>query len=118
MTSGELKEKLVSIFSTNIEGQNADRIILWKETLVMIKDRPLLGHGVNSFMSNWSNYGVGKTFGHPYYPHNCYLHMVAETGLIGLGMFMWIVIMLFKSTVSFLKKIELKTEEDSFYQAV
>ncbi|GAH78475.1 unnamed protein product, partial [marine sediment metagenome] len=41
-----------------------------------------------------------------------------ETGLIGLAMFMWIVIMLFKSTVSFLKKIELKTEEDSFYQAV
>ena len=44
--------------------------------------------------------------------------MVAETGLIGLAMFIWIIIMLFKSTINFLKKIELKTEEDSFYQAV
>ena len=116
--SGKFEEKLASIFSTNIEGGNADRIILWKETLVMIKDKPLLGHGVNSFMSNWSKYGVGKTWGHPYYPHNCYLHMAAETGLIGLGMFIWIIIMLFKSTIKFLKKIKVKSEEDRFYQAV
>ncbi len=116
--SGKFGERVTSIFNINNEGPNIARITLWKETLVMIKDRPLLGRGVNTFMSNWSKYGVGKTWGHPYYPHNCYLHMVAETGLIGLAMFMWIIIMLFKSTINFLKKIKLKTEEDSFYQAV
>ena len=121
LLSFTLPEKLLgemsSIFYVT-KNTMMDRIILWKETLPMIKDRPLLGHGVNSFMSNWSNYGVGETFGHPYYPHNCYLHMTAETGLIGLGMFIWIIIMLFKSTIKFLKKIKVKTEEDSFYQAV
>ncbi len=115
---GGFKGRLTSIFSINEGPIDRVRVILWKETSVMIKDRPLLGHGVNTFMSNWSNYGVGKTLGHPYYPHNCYLHMAAETGLIGLGMFIWIIIMLFKSTINFLKKIELKSEEDRFYQAV
>jgi len=116
--SGRLGKQVTSIFNINNEGPNIDRLILWKETLVMIKDRPLLGRGVNTFMSNWSKYGVGKTWGLPYYPHNCYLHMAAETGLIGLGMFIWVIVMLFKSTINFLKKIELKTEEDRFYQAV
>ncbi len=118
--SGKFEQKLTSFFSTTtIEGKTAPRIILWKETLIMIKDKPLLGHGVNSFMSNWSKYGVGKgVSGHPWYPHNCYLHMAAEIGLIGLGMFMWIIIMLFKSTIKFLKKIKVKSEEDRFYQAV
>lgn len=116
--SGRFGERVTSIFNINNEGPNIDRITLWKETLVMIKDRPLLGRGVNTFMSNWSKYGVGKTWGHPYYPHNCYLHMAAETGLVGLGMFIWIIVMLFRSTINFLKKIELKTEEDGFYQVV
>ncbi len=114
---GKVGKEVQSFHNLN-QGTIVERLVLWKETLPMIKDRPLLGHGFNSFMSNWSKYGVGKTFEHPYYPHNCYLHMAAETGLVGLGMFMWIIIMLFKSTIKFLKKMELKSEEDSFYQAV
>ena len=117
MLPGKTGKETQSLLNLN-QATIMQRLILWKETLPMIKDRPLLGHGVNTFMSNWSNYGVGKAFGHPYYPHNCYLHMAAEIGLIGLGMFIWVIVMLFKSTIKFLKKMELKTEEDSFYQAV
>ena len=64
-----------------------DRIVMWKSAANMIKDRPLLGHGLNTFMANYLKYWVGGER-QPRYAHNCYLQMAAETGLLGLFAFL------------------------------
>lgn len=63
-----------------------DRTSMWKTAWVMIVDRPLLGHGLNTFMANYSRYApdAGQN---PAYAHNCFLQITAETGLIGLAAF-------------------------------
>jgi putative inorganic carbon (HCO3(-)) transporter len=64
-----------------------DRWLMWQAALGMIRDRPWLGHGVNTFMANYLAYWVGgERF--PRYAHNCYLQVAAETGLIGLSAFL------------------------------
>ena len=64
----------------------SDRVFMWQSALRMIADRPLLGHGLNTFMSKYLEYWVGGER-MPRYAHNCYLQMAAETGLIGLAAF-------------------------------
>ncbi len=72
----------------------ADRVMMWKAALGMIKDRPILGHGLNTFMANYLKYWVGGER-MPRYAHNCYLQVAAETGLTGLAAFLAFLGMLF-----------------------
>ena len=66
-----------------------DRWVMWQAAARMIHDRPVLGHGVNTFMANYLRYWVGGER-QPRYAHNCYLQMAAETGVIGLAAFLWL----------------------------
>ncbi len=71
-----------------------DRIFMWQAALRMILDRPLLGHGINTFMANYLDYWVGGEQ-QPRYAHNCYLQMAAETGVVGLAAFLWLLWLVF-----------------------
>lgn len=71
-----------------------DRLAMWQAALGMIRDRPLLGHGLNTFMANYLAYWIGGDR-QPRYAHNCYLQMTAETGLIGLVVFLGVLWQLF-----------------------
>jgi len=71
-----------------------DRWAMWQAAIGMIRDRPILGHGVNTFMAKYLDYWVaGERM--PRYAHNCYLQVAAETGLIGLAVFLWLLWCLF-----------------------
>ena len=67
---------------------------MWQAAVGMIKDRPVLGHGVNTFMANYLHYWVGGEK-QPRYAHNCYLQVAAETGLVGLASFLALLGLLF-----------------------
>ena len=60
-----------------------DRATMWKTAWAMIQANPLWGHGINTFMANYTKY-VGDSSRWPAYAHNCYLQIVAETGVVGL----------------------------------
>ena len=83
-TTGHTKEIL-----TLSDVGTADRVAMWTAATRMIQDRPLLGHGLNTFMANYLAYWVGGER-QPRYAHNCYLQMAAETGLVGLAAFLWL----------------------------
>jgi putative inorganic carbon (HCO3(-)) transporter len=75
-------------------GPNVIRAKLWKESLEMIKDYPLIGCGLNTYSVVARDY---KSFdGGGIYPHNSYLQMAAETGLLGLFAFLWVLFSFFK----------------------
>lgn len=115
---------LISFFASfNIVGENLRSIMklkdksmlirlnLWKEALAVIEDFPVVGCGINTYTAITPYYKLSEDSG--YYPHNSYLHMAAETGLAGLGAFLWIIGILFKTSIR-----NLKSFEDSFYRAV
>jgi len=63
---------------------DAGRIEIWKAAIFMFLDSPLLGKGLGNFMKYITDYGL-----EPLYAHNCYLQILAESGLIGLISFLW-----------------------------
>lgn len=85
-------------FST-LEIGKIDRWMMWQAALGMIRDRPILGHGINTFMANYLSYWVGGER-QPRYAHNCYLQMAAETGLIGLTSFLILLWQLFAQLIN------------------
>ena len=75
--------------TTLVDRGMQDRWFMWQAAWGMIRARPLLGHGLNTFMANYLTYWVGGEQ-QPRYAHNCYLQVWAETGLIGLVAFVWL----------------------------
>ncbi len=73
-----------------------DRIAFWHAHLLMIQDRPLLGHGIHLNLEFRKPYyerlGLGD-FNKQYQAHNQYLQILADGGLIALTWFFaWIVL--------------------------
>ena len=63
-----------------------DRTGMWATAVNMIRVRPWLGLGLNTFMMNYMHFVVGKAR-EPKYAHNTLLQITAETGLIGAALF-------------------------------
>ena len=104
-----IKERTLSIPTGS--GSEVHRAILWQEAVAIIKDFPFLGCGLNTYSIVAPKYKIAEGGG--IYPHNSYLQMAAETGLLGLGAFLWIIITVFKTSWGNLKKIN-----DKFYNAL
>lgn len=81
----QMKDRITNIFNFK-EGTSWERLKLWSGALGMIKKHPLLGFGVNTYTRNFPAY---KPADYPdvIYPHNSYLQMATEIGLIGLVLF-------------------------------
>ena len=98
-------------FSNNVEESVDIRLKLWKEAITIIEDFPITGTGPNTYSIVAPSYKSQASTG--FYPHNSYLHMAAEIGLLGLGTFLLTLLTLFFVT---LKKI-MRTK-DKFKRAL
>jgi putative inorganic carbon (hco3(-)) transporter len=94
-----VNDRLKSILTMDV---NSDRILLWKEALAMIKDHPIIGTGLNTYAVAVKQYKLFDKGGR--YPHNSYLQMAAETGLLGLSSFFLILFIFFKTGFRYLNQ--------------
>lgn len=69
-----------------------------EDSMLMIKDKPILGHGLNTFMILFQAYRTDRG-NPPSYAHNCYVQMASEIGIAGLICFFWIMGCLFKTVI-------------------
>ncbi len=87
-------------------GQSSNiRVLIWRESIAMIKARPVLGIGLSNFQPTFAS----RTAGTPNYdeyiipvakrPHNLYLAFWLELSLFGLVGFLWLVYKLFLPAV-------------------
>ncbi|MEW6102074.1 MAG: O-antigen ligase family protein [Candidatus Omnitrophota bacterium] len=80
---------------------NSERIYLYKTSVNMISDHPVVGAGVNTFILNYQKYRPQQEYGYPgegsHYAHNIYLHTAGEIGLLGLSAFLWLIFVLFRA---------------------
>ncbi len=74
----------------------------WKEALGIIRAFPVVGVGVNTYSKVVQDYK--ESWGG--YPHNCYLQMAAEIGILGLVSFLWLVSRLIRTALKRSKEIE------------
>ena len=81
-----IKKRLVTL-SEGFEKAGSKKYV-WQEALNIIEDFPIFGTGPNTYAVVAPHYRLTEETGN--YPHNSYLHMAAETGLLGLGSFLWI----------------------------
>ena len=92
------------------------RIAIWGFTTMIIKDHPILGSGLGTFKYNSLNYQA-KFFdqgeNRRLYPygiadkvHNEYLQLGAEIGILGLGIFLWLLITYFNYGIKLLKRLK------------
>jgi O-antigen polymerase len=99
------------------------RILIWKVSLEMIKEKPLFGHGIDSFQSEYMKYQGAYFYHHPNSPYssladdnalafNEFLKILVEQGLVGLIFIFSIVYMLF-----FRYKKKLKNSNINIYLA-
>lgn len=86
-------------------GSGKDRLELWKRTIKLIEEKPLLGHGSANWkieMLKYGNKGLISEDNITFYqrPHNDYLWIFSEYGIIGgllyLMLFLWTFVSLLK----------------------
>ncbi len=88
---------------TPLSGEEAidQRLALANVAMEMVKANPLAGVGINNFISQLPYYW--QQFGATYWlqpVHNIFLLVAAETGLIGLMTFFWLLILTFRRLLS------------------
>jgi len=76
----------------------ASRFKGWKAALIMVDKRPLLGYGLDTFGLHFRRFmpdgyeKLTKENGNPAYAHNELLQKAATTGLVGVGVYLWLII--------------------------
>ncbi len=71
----------------------SERLAMWSTTLRMVVAHPLLGVGPGGWKRAFPGYDRGTTIApitFPRWPHNDYLSIASEYGLIGLGVYLWL----------------------------
>ncbi|NQT94963.1 MAG: O-antigen ligase family protein [Candidatus Omnitrophica bacterium] len=106
-----IKDRFSDISTLSSQGTVWERTKLWSGTINMIKDRPILGFGVNTYTKNFPKYKP-KDYPDVRYTHNSYLHMAAEIGIIGLGIFLAFLISLLISVGKGLSRLKKGLDRD------
>ena len=88
---------------------DSERFFLWQGAFAMFKDSPFFGTGVGLFMDRLAQYSEFEGR----YAHNSYLQILAETGMLGLGSFLWFLWELISAVYKKLKK-----EKDPLFTGV
>lgn len=79
------------------------RVVFWKNTLEMLESRPLLGYGTGAFKTAYERQVANKsgiTAMVTADPHNQFMKIVGENGILGLAIFLGFLISAYKQRVS------------------
>ena len=82
------------------------RLIVYQNTLQMIKDRPILGTGLGTFIYTYPKYRPPGFRIFMNAVHNDYLQYGQEMGIFGLGSFVLLLALFFKKNLSLLKNLK------------
>jgi O-antigen ligase len=88
-----------------------NRFGYWRRTQHIIKDYPVFGCGLNTYSLVEGRYSIGWGG----YPHNSYLQMTAETGIVGISAFLWMIYVLFSNSLKALRRMEVQAHRMLFF---
>jgi O-antigen ligase len=76
-----------------------DRIPIWRDSWRMIRANPWFGSGVGSFQWTFPAYETWEPDTPAVYAHNDYLQILAEFGVVGLGLAIWLLVACWQSAL-------------------
>jgi tetratricopeptide (TPR) repeat protein len=92
-TFDERKTDAITTLTTAFSPSDArGRLIVWQHTLEMVRDHWLMGVGLGSWQYIYPKYDQGDWITHnaaPQRPHNDFIWILSETGIIGLILYIW-----------------------------
>jgi O-antigen ligase len=83
-----------------------DRIPIWRDTWKMIGNHPWFGQGAGSFQWAFPAYETMEPDRPAVFAHNDYLQMLAECGVVGLGLAVWLLISGWRTAMRNLKALD------------
>lgn len=94
-----IHDRIMSITDLKNNKSNYTRLGLWKSSLMIFRDNPINGVGINNFRQAYKSGYEQSNVDHPFsHAHSTFLNFLAETGAIGLGSLLY----LFYSVLRFL----------------
>ncbi|MBC8018216.1 MAG: O-antigen ligase family protein, partial [Verrucomicrobia bacterium] len=69
------------------------RLMMWKDALKIIQQHPLIGAGTAGYQLETNKIAPGQGFSQP---HNSYLYIAANYGLLGIGLYGWLLFVTLK----------------------
>ncbi|MBD3251817.1 hypothetical protein GF380_05210 [Candidatus Uhrbacteria bacterium] len=66
------------------------RLVMWGETTTMLRDHPIFGAGLGGYPATIEPYHEAEWMEIFQYPHNVFLNLWSEVGLLGIVIFGWI----------------------------
>ena len=91
----EKKADVDTALASILRGGGRGRLTMWKHTVGMVQDHPVLGVGLGNWSVHYPRYDRGDrvTFSSaPERPHNDPLWILSEVGLLGLLCYLWLAI--------------------------
>ncbi|MFB0527719.1 MAG: tetratricopeptide repeat protein [bacterium] len=109
---GSFTKKFLSIADLK-DPATRHRFVMWRTGIDIIKEHPLSGTGIGTFENIHPKYQskylrtrkYGRFEGLSKFIHNDYLEITANTGLLGLGTFLWLIVTLYWTGLKRLKQI-------------
>ncbi|HDK25679.1 MAG TPA: tetratricopeptide repeat protein [Candidatus Atribacteria bacterium] len=107
-----IPQKITSVYEDNFSSLDS-RLLMWNTAFEMIKDKPFLGIGIGLFKMDYLDYQAGFLKENPNYlkyhsraeeAHNEYLQLTAELGIIGLGIFLYILFIFYRLALKYLNE--------------
>ena len=101
-------QRFVSLKSPLQDDSLSSRITMWTGAAQMASEKPVTGWGLGSFpiiQAYWTHEGVDEAealqvgIGHDNIAHDYYVQTVADTGVIGLGLYIAVVVLFFLAAV-------------------
>jgi tetratricopeptide (TPR) repeat protein len=84
LVSPMVRERVNGMLHPEEDGAAVGRLVMWSDTLEMIKDQPVWGHGPGVFRWIYPSYKTILAQLWARYAHNEYLHLWAEYGVPGI----------------------------------
>lgn len=88
-------DRILSIVNIQPGTASQERLLIWRSVFAMIREHPWVGFGLNTYNAMFPQYKDPAIVGTPY-AHNCFLQLTAELGLVGLALFSWLLLRVFK----------------------
>ena len=90
-----------------------ERLLLYRDSLGIVKDFPLFGVGLDNFRYIFTSYRTFRT-GYVYsYLHNDNLQLIVEAGMLGSSLFFLFIVFIFKDTLQ-----KIKARHDPFIKYI
>jgi hypothetical protein len=95
----QAQSEIAAVDQTSVGTPAGTRIVMWRNTWRMIADHPLLGVGIGAFQYGYAPYVQGVAGWRGFLtddPHNQYLKLQGEMGLLGLATFLFFLYAVFR----------------------